>query len=139
MTRTGSMAIPRVACIVLALVAGGCAGLPGSAPAVKCAGSNAPDRWTLQAGGVLQGVVTSTRNLPLPGATVRVRPLRAETSAMHTAVSVTQGAFAIDGVAPGTYVADATYPGYGTWLDTIEVGPNTGTVPRIRLCSGFGA
>lgn len=139
MTRGLVMAIRPVLCVVLAMMAGGCAGVLGSAPAVKCTGSNAPDRWTLQAGGVLQGVVTSTRNLPLPGATVRLRPLRADTAAARAATSVTQGAFAIDGVAPGRYVAEASYPGYGTWLDTIDVAPNVGTVPRIRLCSGFGA
>ncbi|HEX6040623.1 carboxypeptidase-like regulatory domain-containing protein [Longimicrobium sp.] len=137
--RVPAMDVRPVACVALALMLGGCAGMLGSAPAVKCTGSNAPDRWTLQAGGVLQGVVTSTRNLPLPGATVRIRPLRADTSAARATTSVTQGAFAIDGVPAGRYVAQATYPGYGTWLDTIEVAPDVGTVPRIRLCSGFGA
>lgn len=134
------MRVPRAAPALLAMfMLGGCARMLGSAPAVKCQGSNAPDRWTLQAGGVLQGVVTTTRNLPLPGTTIRIRLLRADTSTTRTTTSVTQGAFAIDGVAAGRYVADAAYPGYGTWLDTIDVAPNVGTVPRIRLCSGFGA
>lgn len=118
------------------MMLGACAGMLGSAPAVRCEGASAPDRWMLQTGNVLQGVVSTTRGLPIPDATVRIRPLRADTTAERTAQSASQGAFAFDGVDAGRYVAQATAPGYGTWRDTVELAANRGTIPRIRLCSG---
>jgi hypothetical protein len=122
--------------IVLAVAVGGCASFPGSPPAVRCEGSGAPDRWTLQAGGVLQGVVSDMRGRPLSGATVRIRPVGADSTADRETRSANQGAFAIDGVASGRYAARAAAPGYGTWTGTVEVARDRGTVPRIRLCSG---
>jgi hypothetical protein len=122
--------------MVLMMALGGCASFPGSAPAVRCEGSSAPDTWTLQAGGVLQGVVSDLRGRPLPGATVRIRPAGADSTADRATRSVNQGAFAFDSVASGRYAAQATAPGYGTWTGTVQVAPDRGTVPRIRLCSG---
>lgn len=121
---------------VLAMLLSGCASFPGAPPPVRCEGSSAPDRWTLQAGDVLQGVVSDMRGRPLPGATIRIRPAGADSTAERATRSVNQGAFAFDSVASGRYAARATAPDYGTWTDTVEVAPDRGTVPRIRLCSG---
>lgn len=142
--RGGRMRAHRAGCRALALaamlttVSSGCAGMLGSAPAVRCEGARAPDRWMLQAGGVLQGVVASTRGVPLTGATVRMRRLGAGAAAERETRTASQGAFAIDSVDAGRYAANADAPGYGTWRDTVEVAAAGGTVPRILLCSGRG-
>lgn len=122
--------------VLVMLTVGGCASFPGSPPAVRCEGSSAPDRWTLQAGDVLQGVVSDLRGRPLPGATVRIRPAGADSTADRETRAASQGAFAFDSVPPGRYAARAAAPGYGAWAGTVDVARDGGTVPRIRLCSG---
>ena len=139
--RGGKIRVHRAGSRALALAAmlttgWSCAGMLGSAPAVRCEGARA--RWMLQAGGVLQGVVASTRGIPLTGATVRMRRLGAGASAERETRTASQGAFAIDSVDAGRYAASADAPGYGTWRDTVEVAAAGGTVPRILLCSGRG-
>jgi hypothetical protein len=120
--------------LALATAVGGCAGMMGTAPPVECEGASAPDRWTLQAGSVLQGVVADTRGLPITGATVRMRPVGGDSAAARETVTAGQGAFAFDTLSPGRYVARAGAPRYGTWQGIVELAPDGGTVPRIRLC-----
>jgi hypothetical protein len=124
---------------VLAMMLGGCAGLPGTPPPVTCEGSSAPDRWTLQTGGVLQGAVADTRGLPITGATVRIRRVGADTRAERETTTAGQGAFAFDSITPGRYTAQADAPRRGTWRGTVEVAEDRGTIPRIRLCRPTGS
>ena len=91
----------------------------------------------LQPGGVLQGVVASSANGPLVGATVRIQPSGADSaSGTRETRTASQGAFALDSVSPGTYVARASATGHGVWTGTIELAEDRGTIPRIQLCTG---
>lgn len=128
------------ACRAIALAAGvgGCAAMLGTAPPVTCEGSSAPDRWTLQTGGVLQGVVADTRGLPIPGATVRMRPVGADIAATRETTTAGQGAFAFDSLPAGRYAARAEAPRRGAWEGTVVLAEDRGTVPRIRLCRPSG-
>jgi hypothetical protein len=124
--------------ITLAMLLGGCVTRGQLAPgAVDCVGSSAPDRWTLQPGGVLQGVVADTRGKPIVGARVQIRPVSADSaSAARESGTAGHGAFAFDGISPGRYVARAAAPAHGTWTGTVELAEEQGTIPRIQLCTG---
>jgi hypothetical protein len=124
------------AALLLALALGGCAAAgqlpPGS---VRCRGSSAPELWTVQAGDVLQGVVGDVRGQPLVGAHVRMRPLGADSTAERLGETGRHGAFGIDSVPPGRYLARAYARSHGVWVDTVELAYDRGTVPRIQLCT----
>lgn len=123
--------------VVMAMALGGCAGVRPLPPgAYGCEGSTAPGRWMLQPGGVLQGVVAEMEGPPLVGAVVRIRPLGTDSvSGAREAQTATQGAFALDSMTPGRYVASAGAPGHGAWTGTVELVEGRGTTPRIQLCT----
>jgi hypothetical protein len=124
--------------VTLAMLLGGCVAPGQLAPgAIDCDGSSAPGRWMLQPGGVLQGVVADTRGKPIVGAVVHMRPVGADSaSAPREAGTASHGAFALDAIAPGRYVAHAAAPAHGTWTGTVELAEDQGTIPRIQLCTG---
>ena len=122
--------------LLTALVLGGCATASQLPPGtVRCRGSSAPGLWTVQTGDVLQGVVANVWGRPIEGAHVRVRPLGSDSTADRQAETVGQGAFGMDSVPPGRYLARAHAPAHGLWVDTVELAYARGTVPRIQLCT----
>jgi hypothetical protein len=127
----------RTVCmLVLAMMLGGCAGA-GQLASRGCRGSSAPELWTVQPGDVLQGVVGDTRGQPIVGAHVHMLPLGANSAAVEReAHTGGHGAFAVDSVPSGRYLARAGAPGHGAWADTVELAYGRGTVPRIQLCTG---
>lgn len=131
------MRVFRHAELLLAVMLGGCAGAgqlpPGS---VRCRGSTAPERWTVQAGDVLQGVVADTHGRPIVGAYVRMRPLGTHDAVVEReAQTGSYGAFAVDSVPAGGYLARAAAPDHGAWAGTVELAYDRGTIPRIQLCT----